>query len=180
MKTSSIPEQIVVNVLSRWVDWSDIKNPIFRFIVEVVNGNQRMSTEYSGGILAFIDWNKSAKELALLARNNSTVRLSEAIKAINFGKKLVYNPMDKGDIATQAINWLFSKSVVDPKGVLYSLLSDSQAGSESFEEFCSNFGYENDSRKAYKTWEACVKNSNDFKRVCGVYIGEIEKALEDY
>jgi hypothetical protein len=41
------------------------------------------------------------------------------------------------------------------RGVLSSLLLDVRAGEMSFEEFCSDFGYDTDSRKAHKTWEAC-------------------------
>jgi len=37
----------------------------------------------------------------------------------------------------------------------YHFLSDAQAGSESFNDFCSNFGYDEDSRTAYKIYEAC-------------------------
>lgn len=40
-------------------------------------------------------------------------------------------------------------------GVLYSLQSDVRAGDDSFENFCGDFGYDTDSRKAYATWETC-------------------------
>lgn len=39
--------------------------------------------------------------------------------------------------------------------LLESLVSDANAGMEDFEEFCSNFGYDADSREAHKTWTAC-------------------------
>ena len=39
--------------------------------------------------------------------------------------------------------------------VLYCLISDSEAGREVFADFCENFGYDQDSRKAFETWQAC-------------------------
>lgn len=49
------------------------------------------------------------------------------------------------------------RSAARPKisDVLDCLLSDCSAGSESFEDFCSNFGYDTDSRKAHETWQIC-------------------------
>lgn len=43
--------------------------------------------------------------------------------------------------------------------VCHSLGLDAQAGSASFEEFCADFGYDTDSRKARKTWKACRKTA---------------------
>lgn len=44
-----------------------------------------------------------------------------------------------------------------PADVLYCLCTDARAGLMTFEEFCSDFGYDPDSRKAEKTWKACEK-----------------------
>jgi len=33
----------------------------------------------------------------------------------------------------------------------------------TFEDFCSGFGYDSDSRKAFATWEAVVKEWNDVR-----------------
>lgn len=41
--------------------------------------------------------------------------------------------------------------------VIYSLLVDSTAIDETFENWCANFGYEPDSRKAEKIYNQCVK-----------------------
>ena len=32
---------------------------------------------------------------------------------------------------------------------------DAEAGAQSFEDFCADLGYDTDSRKAEKTWQAC-------------------------
>jgi hypothetical protein len=42
------------------------------------------------------------------------------------------------------------------RDVLYSLLMDSEAYSQGFEEWADNFGYDRDSRKAEATYNACA------------------------
>lgn len=51
--------------------------------------------------------------------------------------------------------------------VLDSLLSDASAGDQDFEEFCSEFGYDEDSREAERTWKACQKSGEGVKRLLG-------------
>lgn len=51
--------------------------------------------------------------------------------------------------------------------VLNCLVSDVQYGEVSFEEFCSDLGYEEDSRKAYAVWEKCRKLAPRVRRFLG-------------
>lgn len=39
---------------------------------------------------------------------------------------------------------------------------------DDFNEWAASLGYDPDSRKAYKTWEACVKQARDARRLLGV------------
>lgn len=39
--------------------------------------------------------------------------------------------------------------------VVYCLCSDARAGELDFDDFCSEFGYDSDSRKAERIWQAC-------------------------
>ena len=48
---------------------------------------------------------------------------------------------------------------------LYCFISDAVAAEESFEDFCANFGYDNDSIKALKTYKACETANTKFNRV---------------
>ena len=48
--------------------------------------------------------------------------------------------------------------------VLYSLLLDAEAGSQTFEDFCGDLGYDTDSRSAYATWQACKKVRTKLRR----------------
>ncbi len=54
----------------------------------------------------------------------------------------------------------------DAAGCLESLLSDSTV-SDSFEDFCGEFGYDTDSRKAEKTHKACLKVRENMERLLG-------------
>ena len=51
--------------------------------------------------------------------------------------------------------------------VLGCLFSDAQAGEDSFEDFCSEFGYETDSRKAEKTWKSCASMNVRLHKLLG-------------
>ncbi len=43
----------------------------------------------------------------------------------------------------------------DHISAFYCFLGDAISGSQSFEEFCAELGYDEDSRKAEKIWKAC-------------------------
>lgn len=49
------------------------------------------------------------------------------------------------------------KTSPDLLDVLQCLLSDGSAADESFDDWCANFGYDTDSRKAFATYELCKK-----------------------
>ena len=55
------------------------------------------------------------------------------------------------------------------KTVLCSIISDCSTAENSFtfEDFCSELGYDTDSRKAYRTWEACKEQNEKFKYFAG-------------
>ncbi len=51
--------------------------------------------------------------------------------------------------------------------VMYSLLMDADSGDYSFEDFCGNFGYDEDSRKAEQTWRACQEQGRKLRTLLG-------------
>lgn len=57
----------------------------------------------------------------------------------------------------------------EPKAdeVLDCLASDASGADEGFGEFCDNFGYDQDSRKAEKIYKACRHNSERLKKFLG-------------
>lgn len=54
---------------------------------------------------------------------------------------------------------------------LYCFLSDSEAASKSFKDFCYDSGYDEDSRRAEKIYNACKKSLKKFNRIfnCDLY-----------
>lgn len=66
------------------------------------------------------------------------------------------------------------------KDVLYSFIMDDVSYMD-FDEFCSNFGYDNDSIKALNTFKACQLETANFHRLFNEDEREIlRELLEDY
>jgi hypothetical protein len=76
------------------------------------------------------------------------------------------------------MNGVTEMSESDLKHALYCMLSDSMAGEQCYEDFCSEFGYDSDSRKARKIWKACVTQAEKSK-VLGLDIYEAANELND-
>lgn len=55
----------------------------------------------------------------------------------------------------------------DVLNAFYCFVSDALSGLESFDNFCGEFGYDTDSRKAEKIYKACKRAYAKFERVSG-------------
>lgn len=55
--------------------------------------------------------------------------------------------------------------VPDVSDVLYALASDASAAESSFDDWCDDFGYDNDSRKALATYLACQETATKLRRM---------------
>lgn len=51
------------------------------------------------------------------------------------------------------------------KHILHALALDAQSGLDTFEDFCSNFGYDTDSRKALEVYLACQDANIKLRKV---------------
>jgi len=67
----------------------------------------------------------------------------------------------------------------DALNALYCFVSDAVSGLDSFNDFCSNFGYDIDSRTAYKTWQVCQHSATKAQRVLGVSRSELYDFLNE-
>jgi len=82
-------------------------------------------------------------------------------------------------------SFTFWASVMNPElqseyevlNALYCFVSDAVSGLDSFEDFCRNFGYDLDSRKAYETWQVCQRSSVKAMRVLDVSRSELYEFL---
>lgn len=80
----------------------------------------------------------------------------------------------------------FSNDAVRPvaptaASVLYSLLQDASGADENFYDWCANYGYDTDSRKALATYEACcIIRADVNKFFTAAERAELAAILEDY
>ena len=49
--------------------------------------------------------------------------------------------------------------------VLHCLHLDGEAGREIFVDFCASYGYDEDSRKAFETWQACQNTYSELRQI---------------
>lgn len=60
--------------------------------------------------------------------------------------------------------------------VLACLVSDAAGGEQSFEDFCSGFGYDSDSSNAEATWKQCVKIAPKLQAFLGKHFETFQRA----
>ncbi len=65
------------------------------------------------------------------------------------------------------------------KDVLYSLWSDSQACNQSFDDWCSDYGYSNNSISAFNTYQECCKSGIKLRKL-GLSHEYLEKEFENF
>jgi hypothetical protein len=80
----------------------------------------------------------------------------ELLKSINYYKKV--SIFDIEHLRHVFVN------VPKSQDVLHCLFMDSEASETTFSEWCSNFGYDNDSIKAREIYDACQKNTDKLKK----------------
>ena len=81
----------------------------------------------------------------------------------------------------------FWASLADPElsseydiiNAFYCFVSDAIAGEMTFEDFCSDFGYDNDSMTAYKTWKACKRSAAKLSRITTEDIYDLANDLSE-
>lgn len=73
-------------------------------------------------------------------------------------------------------NW----NVPTSADIAYSLMSDAQSGSDTFEDFCASLGYDTDSRKAFDAYLACQGTLNGMRRLFREHFDAVQAATEDY
>ena len=65
--------------------------------------------------------------------------------------------------------------------VLYSLILDSDCGSESFNDFCDNYGYNPDSMKDFRVYQACMDTAKKLRKLfTSEQIKTLRDMLQDY
>ena len=80
------------------------------------------------------------------------------------GKKIPYGIRGRNKAILEEFSKATKPEVAD---VLYCFLSDALCGQDTFEDFCCNYGYDTDSRKALEIYLACQKTEQDLRKLLG-------------
>jgi len=86
--------------------------------------------------------------------------LGHATRKVNrFGDRLWHKP----SVETISTNdeWIHIPKIDD---ILHCLFMDAQSGSESFDDFCDNLGYSNDSLKALDMYRSCADSAKRLRK----------------
>lgn len=85
--------------------------------------------------------------------------------------------------ATSYNDWRNGKETLDESDYMNALncvLSDSYAAQDTFKDFCSEFGYSDDSIKALKTYKECKRNAERVNKLFGgLDLLSIQNELEE-
>jgi isopropylmalate/homocitrate/citramalate synthase len=94
----------------------------------------------------------------------------------------VTNTETKQSIAFEFWSSIVKPEITEEKEVLFAfecLILDSIAGDKYFEDFCSEFGYDTDSRKAEKIHKKCIKQLEKLKKIYDGDIYELVNELQE-
>ena len=65
--------------------------------------------------------------------------------------------------------------------IMHSLLMDADAADQSFNEWCDNYGDDNDSMKGFKTYQTCCEEAVNLKKTfTREQLEAMREALQDY
>lgn len=79
-------------------------------------------------------------------------------------------------------SWLLANPTMPTnKDILFALLLDSQVLDESYQNWCDNYGYDSDSMKAFKIYQACCDNTKKLQSCFSSdELANIAEQLQDY
>jgi hypothetical protein len=111
-------------------------------------------------------------------KGNKVWECSNNDKVRNFHNHMikVTNINTQQSITFEFWNSIAKGEITEEQEVLsafYCFVSDSLAGMETFSNFCSEFGHDEDSRSAEKTWEKCQKQCQKFTKVFDIENNDI-------
>lgn len=108
----------------------------------------------------------------------------------NKGKRVKPNPKAIKDLmnvtglsysTVRIVNGFVYAVIPTQASVLYCLLMDAQANDESFNNWCDNYGYDNDSMKAFKIYQSCCDTAEKLNKIfTREQQNKLSELLEDY
>jgi len=153
------------------------------FQVTVKRGGHSITTEYSKGVGHVFE---AARDL-IKQRGMYNLGFGQQVRKVDIdeacnwyeGKRLT---VFMNDVRQKLITIGKSKCSVSLDEVLWSLLMDSEYGDiGSFDDWCSDFGYDNDSIKASKIYDLCRDTGRDIQRMFSpAELTELSELFQDY
>ena len=142
---------------------------------------------------AFADSKNLMDEWRFVFTKNKIIEEFEYFTGVGHRSKMTDTPKgrvaanDCKNISKTSLYYLakvkeFCKPVAPhPTGLIHCALSESEACNMSFANWCDDFGYDTDSRKAFNTYEACQQNGDKLKRIFNhIQREELRETLQDY
>jgi hypothetical protein len=125
-----------------------------RWEITISYEGRSLSTEYKTGL----------GHRALARGTNKTFK---GLVAMYYGKRVDGTATANMNVEQAAMAGLIVPVKPDLVDVMHSLLMDAGGASETFENWCANFGYDSDSRRALNTYLECQKISDSMNKVLG-------------
>jgi hypothetical protein len=124
------------------------------------------------------NYNEQAEKFAKLHNIKLKINHSEYKKYFDDDKeqRYVFNCTLTRNKKRYTFNFGQSISAGNEEPTIYNILSTlTKYSPETFEFFCSNYGYNEDSRKAYKTYLAVCKEYEAMERLFGDILEELRE-----
>lgn len=138
----------------------------------------------AGGINESDEWPKSSHKF-IFTINGKTFDYYTGLghrQAIGFEKK-EFKRLSGSNINDHGLRELLKISratLPDIEELFYCLSLDSSAESMAFSDWCADCGYDTDSRKALKTYEACQENAVKMRGLVNVSAEKLQEYFQDY
>jgi hypothetical protein len=128
-----------------------------RWLEEHPGGNPEAKTELE----LFCEEQKITAECTYKGKEKWGDNLAHSWKCIlHFGRRsLDAGPYFQGSA--------FEREPPTAADVLHCLINSANSGEQTFEDYCSEFGANSDSRKEYATWQTCHRMAPKLKRFLG-------------
>lgn len=145
-------------------------------------GFSMRQTDQSGNLYAEFDYHTGIGHRIEAPANSYKLSASQIASA-----KELQALLDKKSVYPETVikiggDWSRTYSVCPTQAsVLYNLLLDAQCADQNFEDFCSDLGYNPDSRKDFKIYELCCESLQKIRKIfTNTQRAKLSEILQDY
>jgi len=176
-KISSVLKSMGISIKSEFIPWSKAKEKDYNKDAKFSSLNWNV-TLYKNDVKIFTtEYNEGQGHCPANETENVGYNLKKMIeKECETGFETWYgNSMDWVNIN--------KKKPILPNMVsfVWCILSDANSGRDDFHDFCGNFGYDEDSRRAEAIWKACVETAAKiYSSFTTDELNTLEELYQDY